>query len=404
VKLQPLKKEDLIRNVKAIHPKGQTPIAGSIRLAVDQLKALEEETTIILISDGKETCDPDPCAAVRQLKDVGIKFILHVIGFDVSAEEGRQLECLAEAGGGIYVPASSAEKLDEALRVVTEPPAKPLPKIQENIEIILDTSAAMRKPFEGRTKLEAAVKGLNKVLDLQVAGRDNLAFRQFGGPCRGQNTRRLVDFGQSNAGPIRAALATLNSDGETATAAAVSSAARDFDDPRFDGVQRRGLIITGGQDSCNPRAADDIRRALQSKRIRPDFWFIGMDVPPDQQRQLSEIQKATGGRPIFFVKNQNELESTLERLFEVEPVRADIKSMIDILNSVIHHFNKFGDLIEQKSYEEAGTEIREAFDKLKKTELPFQDLGKRLTREDFRKLYEFSSTNRDLLEIYKISF
>jgi Ca-activated chloride channel homolog len=83
MKLKPLNKKALIESVQSIHPKGKTPIAASMRLAVDQLKELEDETTIILISDGQETCDPDPCAVVQQLKDTGIKFILHVIGFDL---------------------------------------------------------------------------------------------------------------------------------------------------------------------------------------------------------------------------------------------------------------------------------------------------------------------------------
>ena len=60
VKLKPLEKQELITKIKSIHPKGQTPIANSIRVAAENLKELEEETTIILISDGKETCDPNP--------------------------------------------------------------------------------------------------------------------------------------------------------------------------------------------------------------------------------------------------------------------------------------------------------------------------------------------------------
>ena len=95
---------------------------------------------------------------------------------DVNKEERRQLECLAKAGGGEYVPAPTAGKLDEALRALTTPIVTAMVKVQENVEIILDTSVAMQKPFEGGTKLEAAVKALNKVLSFQVADRDNLAF------------------------------------------------------------------------------------------------------------------------------------------------------------------------------------------------------------------------------------
>jgi hypothetical protein len=64
------------------------------------------------------------------------------------------------------------------------------------------------------------------------------------------------------------ALASLKSEGETTTAAAALGAARDFDDTRrFEGVIKRVLIITGGQDSCTPQAADVIRRELQKRKI-----------------------------------------------------------------------------------------------------------------------------------------
>jgi hypothetical protein len=172
------------------------------------------------------------------------------------------------------------------------------------------------------------------------------------------NTKLLVNFGQSNAGQIRMALASLKSEGETITAAAALGAARDFDDARrFEGVIKRVLIITGGQDSCTPQAADVIRRELQKRKIRPSFWLIGMDVPPDQQRQLNEIRRATDGK-IFPVKNQHELENVLERIFEIEPVIAGIKSVLNILNSIIDYLNKSIVFLNQKSYMEAENEIK----------------------------------------------
>ncbi|MFO1349262.1 MAG: hypothetical protein U1F68_00715 [Gammaproteobacteria bacterium] len=44
-----------------------------MELAAEQLKGSEEETTVVLISDGKETCEGDPCArGKRCTKDEGI--------------------------------------------------------------------------------------------------------------------------------------------------------------------------------------------------------------------------------------------------------------------------------------------------------------------------------------------
>lgn len=70
--------------------------------------------------------------------------------------------------------------------------------------------------------------------------------------------------------------------------------------------------------------------------------------------------------------------------------------MVDILNSIVKHYNTSNRFLEQKRYTEAENEINEAHAKFKKTELPFQDLEKRLTREDFRRAYELVKTNREL--------
>jgi len=106
----------LLEKVNALSPKGKTPIADSIKLVVNELKTKESETTIVLVSDGLETCNPDPCGVVRELKKTGIRFILHVVGFDVGAKEKAQLSCLAEAGGGVYYGASNANDLLSAFQ------------------------------------------------------------------------------------------------------------------------------------------------------------------------------------------------------------------------------------------------------------------------------------------------
>lgn len=105
----------LLEKVKALQPKGKTPITDAISTVVEQLKTKENETTVVLISDGIETCAADPCKLVKALKDTGIKFVLHVVGFGVSDDETRQLNCLAEAGGGKYLAARDGNSLLDAL-------------------------------------------------------------------------------------------------------------------------------------------------------------------------------------------------------------------------------------------------------------------------------------------------
>ncbi len=118
----------LLEKVKTLQPKGKTPITGAVTMVVDQLKTKENETTIVLISDGIETCATDPCRAVKDIKNTGIKFILHIVGFGVSKEENQQLDCLAKAGGGKYLEANDTQSLLVALNNVSK-------EIEKKVEV-----------------------------------------------------------------------------------------------------------------------------------------------------------------------------------------------------------------------------------------------------------------------------
>ncbi len=122
VPIDPLDKKRMIEIIHAINPKGKTPITHSIQITAKRLKALEDETTIVLVSDGKETCEGNPCALVKELKQTGIKIVLHVIGFDVSDTEREQLKCIAEAGGGTYFSADTAKEFSIAAKTIVDKP------------------------------------------------------------------------------------------------------------------------------------------------------------------------------------------------------------------------------------------------------------------------------------------
>ena len=114
--------------INALNPKGMTPITDSVRRAAEQLRYTEHKATVILVSDGEETCNADPCALGKELEAAGVDFTAHVIGFDI--EEGskahKQLTCLAANTGGRYLEARDAAQLNEALQqVVRATPATP---------------------------------------------------------------------------------------------------------------------------------------------------------------------------------------------------------------------------------------------------------------------------------------
>ncbi|MEI2783295.1 MAG: VWA domain-containing protein [Candidatus Competibacter sp.] len=113
-------KAALIQRIQAIDPKGMTPITQALQVAAEQLKTAEQETTVVLVSDGEETCKGDPCAAVGSLVQQGVKLKVHVVGFDVAEKEQQQLMCIAKAGNGRYFTAHNAEQLKDALTEVKQ--------------------------------------------------------------------------------------------------------------------------------------------------------------------------------------------------------------------------------------------------------------------------------------------
>jgi Ca-activated chloride channel homolog len=124
VEIAPLDKAALNEKIEALNPKGKTPITDSVLTAFESVRATEDAVTVILVSDGIETCGGDPCRAVREAKEAGINFIMHVVGFDVGDVDVSQLECAAQAGGGLYLSAQNASELTEALETAVDMPAE----------------------------------------------------------------------------------------------------------------------------------------------------------------------------------------------------------------------------------------------------------------------------------------
>jgi Ca-activated chloride channel homolog len=118
----PVNAESFSRTVNSLVPRGRTPLTDAVRIAATELGYTDRPSTIILVSDGIESCNADPCALATELERNGIGFTAHVVGFDVAAiEDQRQLSCLAENTGGMYLTASNADELSQALRTVAAP-------------------------------------------------------------------------------------------------------------------------------------------------------------------------------------------------------------------------------------------------------------------------------------------
>lgn len=107
---------------------GKTPLTAAVKQAAEALKYTEDKATVVLITDGLETCGGDPCALGKKLEASGVDFTADVVGFGLTADEGKQIACLADNTGGKYIQASDEKALQEALvETVAAPAPAPAP-------------------------------------------------------------------------------------------------------------------------------------------------------------------------------------------------------------------------------------------------------------------------------------
>jgi hypothetical protein len=115
--IEPLDRDGLLGKAKAFKPKGETPLVYSALQAPADLKALGGGT-VILITDGEESCKGDPVKAAAELKASGLDLRLNIVGFAVTnPKTQKDLAGFSQATGGMFYAAQSGEALAEALMV-----------------------------------------------------------------------------------------------------------------------------------------------------------------------------------------------------------------------------------------------------------------------------------------------
>lgn len=93
----PFAKDNFLRvrnKIKTIVAKGTTPIARSLEAAAGDFPDAKARNIIILITDGLEACDNDPCVIAKKLHDKGIKVTPFVIGLGLDISYLEQFKCI----------------------------------------------------------------------------------------------------------------------------------------------------------------------------------------------------------------------------------------------------------------------------------------------------------------------
>ena len=99
--------------IKSIVAKGTTPIARSLEAAAGDFPDTKARNIIILITDGLEACDNDPCVIAKKLHDKGVRVTPFVIGLGLDLSYLEQFKCI-----GSYTEAETRDSFKSVLKSV----------------------------------------------------------------------------------------------------------------------------------------------------------------------------------------------------------------------------------------------------------------------------------------------
>lgn len=120
----------IIDEIDGLRPDGSTALTDAVRSAAEFLDGAQGRGTVVLVTDGEETCGGRTCQVASAIAAQAPDITVHVVGFrmratylsrDYSEFSTRQggdpvgAECLAAQTGGLFVTPSTIDELVEAL-------------------------------------------------------------------------------------------------------------------------------------------------------------------------------------------------------------------------------------------------------------------------------------------------
>ncbi len=103
----------IVETVNSIRPTGQTPMEYSLRETLRDLDGAPAD--ILVVTDGIESCDADPCALLNEWRRSNVNVRVHIVGLGLNEKDLTAMQCLVEATGNEIVDAQSEADLEAGL-------------------------------------------------------------------------------------------------------------------------------------------------------------------------------------------------------------------------------------------------------------------------------------------------
>jgi len=115
--------ENISTELDSLFAFGITPLTYALEQAI-RFDFSPDPNTLkdnILITDGGESCGGDPCTLIRRIASQRDDLKVDIIAITVEGEALIQLQCIANASGGNYVPVEDPGDFDQAFTSVITP-------------------------------------------------------------------------------------------------------------------------------------------------------------------------------------------------------------------------------------------------------------------------------------------
>ncbi len=121
-----------------LEPKGTTPIAYSLEQATKDFPNDGKDTrnVIVMITDGIEACDGDPCAISRGLQEKGVFLKPFIVGMGIEPKYARGFDCM-----GRFFNAKTSKQFKGFLQEVVK---QTLGKTTVTVELLDDKETTQR--------------------------------------------------------------------------------------------------------------------------------------------------------------------------------------------------------------------------------------------------------------------
>ncbi len=115
IPVRKLDRKAILARANLFKPKGETPLVYSALQTPGDLKALGGGT-VILITDGEESCKGDPVKAAAELKASGLDIRLNIVGFALkNPQTQKDLAGFSQSTGGLFYSAENGAGLADAV-------------------------------------------------------------------------------------------------------------------------------------------------------------------------------------------------------------------------------------------------------------------------------------------------